>query len=230
MRRDSPEVVALQETRYALPAPAAEVVAAFDAFVTDERKARIEAVLAHRTRAVIPVLERLSDPHNAAAILRSCDAFGVQEAHVIDEQARFVASSRVAKGAERWLDLVRHDSTRTCLEGLRARGYRVLVASMEGTHTPEELSSIERVALVFGNEHHGVSAEMRELADGSYRIPMRGFVESLNVSVAAAITLHAALLGRKQPIDADDAMQLRARFYVQTVDRGQEILRNLFPR
>ncbi len=230
MRRYQAEVVSLYEPELPLPAPAAAVAAALEPFVSDHRKGRIETVIAGRTRRVIPVFERLDDPHNTAAVLRSCDAFGAHEVHVIADEERFVTSSRVAKGAERWLDLKRHETTPECVAALRSRGYKVLVAAMDGTHTPADLSALDgKVALVFGNEHRGVSDEMRALADGSYRIPMRGFVESLNVSVAAAITIHAATAGRESDLTDDERMELRARFYMLSVERSDEMVAALFP-
>ncbi len=227
MRRDNPEVEPLtsQAQRAPLPASAAVVIDALARFITDERKARIESVIAGRTRRVLPVLERLSDPHNTAAVLRSADAFGAHEVHVIETKERFVASSRVAKGSERWLDLVCHADTDACVDALHARGYRVLIAAMDGQVEPQDLAALGRVAVVFGNEHAGVSAAMRARADGAYRIPMRGFVESLNVSVAAAITLSSALRDAPGDLDEADREGLRARFLFQSIDHADAIVR-----
>lgn len=223
MRRDHPDALALQRAA-ALPAAPDEVVEALGPLLTDQRLARIEAVLAARKRAVIPVLDGLIDPHNIAAVLRSADAFGVQEVHLIAGELDFLASRRVAQGTERWVDVVEHPDRRGALSQLRARGYEVFVATMDGALTPEELARRPRVAIVFGNEHAGVDPEAAALADGSYRIPMCGFVESLNVSVAAALTLRAAVKDRPGDLDADDAMTLRARFMMQSVDRAEEIV------
>lgn len=224
MRRDSPEVASLEGKTVALAHDPKLVIDALLPLVSDERLRRIESVLDGRTRDVIPVLERLSDPHNTAAVLRSADAFGIQEVHVIDEAARFVASTRVAKGTERWLDIVRESDTVACVKHLQGRGYRVYYAAMDGELVPDDLASIPKIALVFGNEHAGVSASIREHADGGYRIPMRGFVESLNVSVAAAITLHRAMHGRVARLDAADREALRARFLMVSVDHAETIV------
>lgn len=226
MRRDNPEVAQLVPLVQRAPSPASAkvVIEALAPFVTDERKARIEAVIAGRTRRVIPVLERLSDPHNTAAVLRSADAFGAQEVHVIETKERFVASTRVAKGSERWLDLVCHASTDACVDALHARGYRVLVAAMDGDVEPRGVAGLTPVAIVFGNEHAGVSAAMRARADGAYRIAMRGFVESLNVSVAAAITLSVALADVPGDLDPSDRETLRARFLLQSIEHAEEIV------
>jgi tRNA (guanosine-2'-O-)-methyltransferase len=224
VKRDLPEVVPLASTDATLPASPDVVIAALGPLVSDLRRERIERVLASRTRSVIPVLERLADPHNTAAVVRSADALGAQEVHVVEARDGFVASARVAKSAERWLDLVRHDTVARCAEALHGRGYRLLVAALDGEVLPADLAAIPRVAIVFGNEHDGVSAEVRAVADGAFRIPMRGFVDSLNVSVAAAITLHAALAGRAGDLDDADKLRLRARWYLQSVERAGEIV------
>lgn len=224
MRRDSPEVASLEGKTVALTHDPKVVIDALLPLVSEERLRRIDSVLDGRTRDVIPVLERLSDPHNTAAVLRSSDAFGIQEVHVIDDAARFVASTRVAKGTERWLDIVRESDTLECIKKLKSRGYGVYYATMDGELTPEALSAIPKLALVFGNEHAGVSPEIRAHADGGYRIPMRGFVESLNVSVAAAITLHSAMHGRTPHLSEQDREALRARFLMVSVDHAETIV------
>jgi tRNA (guanosine-2'-O-)-methyltransferase len=200
------------------------VIEALDPLLTEERRARIERVIGARSRAVVPVLDGLIDPHNVAAVLRSSDAFGVQEVHLVEGAERFVASNRVAQGTERWVDVVTHDSARACVAALHERGYRVYVAAMDGRLRPEDLAAQPRVAIVFGNEHAGVSDELRALADGTYTIPMRGFVQSLNVSVAAAITLAAATLGRPGDLDAEQRQTLRARYLLASIPRAHEIL------
>lgn len=210
----------------ALPADPSVVVSALSPLITEGRLKRIEAVIAARTRSVVPVLDGLIDSHNIAAVLRSADAFGVQDVHVIEAHDQpFVASHRVAQGTERWLDIVRHDGPEACAQQLRERGYRILVASMDGEVGPADLRrSQDPVAVVFGNEHAGVSSALTNLADATYGIPMRGFVESLNVSVANAITLQAATEGRAGDLSADARLQLRARFMMLSVERADEIV------
>ena len=223
MRRDHPEVFKLAPTQ-PLPAPAARVIEALAPLLTEERQARIEQVVAGRTRAIVPVLDGLIDPHNIAAVLRSADAFGVQEVHLVEGTEPFVASQRVAQGTERWVDVVRHDSAASCVRELRGRGYEVYVASMEGTLSPDTLGSLPRAAVVFGNEHAGVSQSLYELADGTYRIPMTGFVESLNVSVATAITLFTATRGRAGDLSEAERERLTARFMMQSIPRANDVL------
>ncbi|MDD9940690.1 MAG: RNA methyltransferase [Myxococcales bacterium] len=208
----------------ALSVPAATVIDALSPLLTPARLARIDAVVAQRTRSVVPVLDGLIDPHNVAAVLRSADAFGIQDVHVIQGTEAFVASHRVAQGTEQWLDLVRHADAQACARHLRASGYRLLVAQMEAEVTPAQLPDLGKVAVVFGNEHAGVSPQLTEIADGRYGIPMRGFVESLNVSVASAITLQHATQHRAGDLSLLEQQELRARFMMLSVDRADEII------
>ena len=223
MRRDAPEVVELPVASE-LPADVGTIVAALDPFLTDERRRRIAEVIAARTRSVVPVLDGLIDPHNVAAVLRSADAFGVQEVHLLTGPEGFVASRRVAQGADRWIDVIEHPSAAACVQALHASGHKVYVAAMNGTLEPAQLALEAKVAIVFGNEHAGVSPEMQALADGTYTIPMRGFVQSLNVSVAAAITLFHATQGRPGELSAPERELLSARYLLAGVPRALDLL------
>lgn len=224
MRRDDPDVYQVGPP-LVLPAPAARVIEALSPLVTEARLRRIEEVVARRKRAVAVVLEGLTDPHNTSAVLRSCDAFGVQSVHVVAGKHGFPAAHRVSKGTHRWLDVARHETAARCLQSLRERGYRVVVATMGGALSPEDLASIDRVALVFGNEHAGPSEEARNGADDTCAIPMVGFVESLNVSVAAAITLYVAAARRPGDLDAAEREELTARFLMSTVRDAERVVR-----
>jgi tRNA (guanosine-2'-O-)-methyltransferase len=223
MRRDHPDAFEVTGAP-ALPATAGEVIAALRPLLTDERLARIDAILAGRTRSVIPVLDGVDDPHNVAAILRSAEAFGTQEVHLVEGTERFMASQRVTQGTDRWLDLVRHTSPQACVDSLHARGYAVYVATMNGGLTPDDLARVPRVAIAFGNEHVGVSDALARAADGHYTIPMRGFAQSLNVSVATAITLYGATRPRAGDLEPADMEALRARFMMLSVPRADEVV------
>lgn len=225
MKRDLPEVELVGPTE-PLPASPDRIVSVLAPLVTPERLARFEAVIARRTRSVIPVLEGLSDPHNGAAILRSADAFGCQEAHLVEGRFPFAVSHRVSRGTHRWIDLVKHDTSVACADALHARGYRIFVADMAGTVTPEDLAQHPRVAIVFGNEHKGISDEMTARADGVYRIPMVGFVESLNVSVASAITLYVAARARQGDLSEEDRAATLARYLMSQVRDAARIVRD----
>lgn len=223
MRRDDPDAHALAPSAR-LPASARHVIEALGPLITAERLGRIDSVVASRMRSVVPVLDAIDGPHNVAAVLRTADAFGLQEVHLIEGPNEFLATRRITQGADRWLDLVRHPSPHACVAALRSRGYKVYVATMEGTVTPEQLCSVEKLAVVFGNEKTGVRGAMTDLYDERYAIPMQGFVESLNVSVAAAITLYSATRGRKSDLTAEERDELRARFMLLSVPRADEVV------
>ncbi len=208
-----------------LPFPARTIVETLAPLVTEARLSRIDTVIAQRTRSLVPVLEGLSDPHNGAAILRSADAFGCHEVHLVDGRLPFAVSHRVSRGTHRWLELVRHERAEQCAASLHARGYKIFVASMEGELVPEDLAKEPKAAIVLGNEHAGPSEAMRAAADGTYRIPMVGFVESLNVSVASAITLYVASRGRHGDLDASAQEEIRARFLLTQVKDAEAIVR-----
>lgn len=216
MRRDDPDVYEVTGPP-PLPAPARDVIAVLAPVVTPERLARIDAVIARRTRSVIPVLEDVTDPHNASAVLRSADAFGAQEIHVVPGPNGFRAAHAVSKGTHRWLDVVRHADARSCADHLHARGYTIAIAAMNGAFAPEDLRARGPVAIVFGNEHSGVSGAMADFADATLTVPMVGFVESLNVSVAAAITLYVTTRGRQGDLPENEREELRARYLLSTV-------------
>ncbi|MCB9611494.1 MAG: RNA methyltransferase [Sandaracinus sp.] len=227
MHRSDPDAFEIRRTGPPpLPCAARDVVAALSPLVTDRRRERIREVVAARATNVTAILEDIADPHNASAILRSADAFGVQHVHVIPGINGFHASRSVAKGTHHWLDVYRHESAAGCVGHLRERGFRVLVASMEGTVMPEELAKLDKVAIVFGNEHKGPTPAMRDLADGTYAVPMKGFVESLNVSVAAGITLYEATRGRRGELPDDEREILEARYLLTCVRDSERVVRD----
>lgn len=223
MRADDPDVIEVQGPP-PLERPAEVVIEALSRVVTSERLQRIEDVVAGRTDSLVVVLDRIADPHNSSAILRSADAFGVQNVHAIVGEHGFRASHGVSKGTQRWLDVVRYESAEVCARRLKGDGYAIYVAAMGGETTPERLREVSRLAVVFGNEHRGVSAEMREIADGTFSIPMRGFVESLNVSVAAAITIQTLTRGGRPPLGPERRRELLARFLMNSVKSADQVI------
>lgn len=200
------------------------VVRALAPFLTAARRERIEAVLARRTRRLALATEGVHDPHNSAAVIRTADAFGVQAVHVVEGGCRFAASRKVTQGAHKWVDLAVWSRPEPFVERMRAEGRAVLVAAMDGARRLGELTLERPLALVFGNESEGVSPRMRGLADGAFAIPMHGFAESLNVSVAAAIATFALRAGGAGDLDPDELRVLRARFLLRAVRAGYDIV------
>ena len=192
--------------------------------MSERRRRRIDRVLARRTRRVVVVLDRLRDPHNAAALLRTAEALGVQEVHVIDPLGSLRPSRRVTQGCHKWLDVAVHLEARACIEGLRGRGYRIVGASERAGRAPSELAAAGRVALCLGNEHAGLSEEVERACDERVGIPMVGFSQSLNVSVAGALLLRGLLEGRPRGLDPDEVGPLKARYYALSVRGALEVL------
>lgn len=169
-------------------------------------------MLARRLGSIVAVAECVRRRHNASAILRTCEAFGVHEVHLVT--AGFRPSPGAARGAERWVHRRRFETTTESLTELKARGYRIYVADLlENAHTPESVPVDQPIAMVFGSEVRGVSDEARALADGAVMIPMVGLTGSLNVSVSAAIILRALTERRRALVGADLDEAARAAFY-----------------
>ncbi len=162
------------------------------AAVRPERWAKIEGVLNRRLGAVRVVVENLHHPHNMSAVLRTCEALGIQHVHAVETAEDFTFSRRITLGAHKWLSLHRHDAFSPCAAELKALGFRLYAAMLDPAALPlEEVPVDEPVALVLGNEKDGVSPAARALCDGAYIIPMAGFAQSFNISVAAAVSLYS---------------------------------------
>ena len=217
MRRTTPGVFAAEPSTSVLPWPVEVIEEALSPLILPERLARFEAIANARLRSVVLVLESVIDPHNTAAVLRTSDAFGVGEIHLVDRGVRPLMAQRITKGCDRWLDLHIHRDSSACARGLKDRGYEVYVADVRATRTLDEVAARPNVALIFGNEHQGASPEMRAEAHGMFTIPMRGMVESLNVSVAAGIALHAVTRGRPGDLGESETRALKARFLIESV-------------
>jgi tRNA (guanosine-2'-O-)-methyltransferase len=200
-------------------------------FLVPERRARIDAVVASRTRTLTVVMEAFCDPQNVNAVLRTCEAFGIQELHAVEGPMKpYDRNKKISQNADKWLDVRRWSSTAECLAQLRKDGFAIYATHLgDGARDLSRLSFAGKVALVFGNESRGVSREALALADASFAIPMRGFVQSLNVSVAAAISLAKAVerreaeRGRHGDLPEADAAALRERFYVLAVKQRARI-------
>jgi len=161
-------------------------------FMTEERFSLFERTLAQRTDYMTILAENTFHPHNAAALMRHCEAFGVQRMHTIETRCVFDPSQNISRGSDRWLNLVRHSSTSEALSALKAEGYRLVATTPHREScTPETFDVTKgKFALIFGTEHAGISDEAMEAADEYLRIPMCGMVESLNVSASAAILIY----------------------------------------
>mgnify|MGYP005996514853 FL=1 len=170
-----------------------KLLAYFEDYLTDKRRALFKSVLDQRTRHFAVVLEDIFQPHNASAVVRSCDVFGVQDVYAIENTYTNKVSRHVAKGSQKWLDFHRYkkdgNNTKDCLDDLKAKGYQIIGTTPHTDAVLPDFDITKKSAFVFGEESEGISDYVKEHADGFLKIPMVGFTESLNISVAAAIIL-----------------------------------------
>jgi tRNA (guanosine-2'-O-)-methyltransferase len=200
------------------------IAAELEELVRPERRAKLRRAIDARLRSVTVVMDAPYDPHNGAAVLRSCDAFGLAAMHVVERETRFLAAKPVARGSERWVDVRTYSAVEPAVSTLRAGGYTLVATHPSGTIVPDDLAKLPKVALVLGNERKGIGADLAAACEVSVRIPMRGFAESLNVSVTAAILLDHATSGRPGDLPEDERDLLYARALVLTVPHAAEFL------
>jgi tRNA (guanosine-2'-O-)-methyltransferase len=207
-------------------------------FVTERRAALFEEIIRNRTRYVTLVLEDIFQPHNASAVLRSCDCFGVQDVHIIENNNMYEVNPQVALGSAQWLTLHKYnetkDNTEDCICTLRQQGYRII-----GTTPRKEARLLEefdirqgKFALMFGTEQEGLTPKALELADEWVRIPMYGFTESFNISVSAALMLYHFTSGiRRQGVEwmltEDEKLTVMINWLRSSV-RNSEQIENIF--
>ena len=161
-------------------------------FMTPERNEVLRRTVAMRTRYMTVLAENMFHGQNAAALIRHCEAFGLQEMHTVETLCRFDPNPDIARGTDQWVDVQRHRSTAEALAALRRDGYRIVATTPHREDVTPETFDVTRgpFALVFGTEHAGISDEIVAAADEFLRIPMCGMVESLNVSASAAILIY----------------------------------------
>ena len=163
-------------------------------FKTERRLRKIERTIRQRQFSLRVVMENIHDPHNVSAIFRTCDAVGVPKVSLLYTIEAFPKISKVSSSsANKWVEKEKFNDTKTCFESLRNEGFAVLATMLdENARSIYEIDWTQKIAVVLGNEHRGVSPEAAELADGLIYIPMRGMIQSLNVSVATAVILYEA--------------------------------------
>ncbi len=189
--------------------------------ITQARQTRVRQALAQRLGSVVVVVEAVHRRHNVSAILRSAEAFGVHEIHMVT--GTFRPSKGAARGAERWLEITRYGALEPCVAGLRERGFRFLVADFgPDAVTPDEAPIDTPLAILFGAELAGVSDAARALADGRVCIPTVGLTTSLNVSAAAAIVLGRLTHRRRALVGADLSADRQRAFFDAWLTRESE--------
>ncbi|MDD5571987.1 MAG: RNA methyltransferase [Bacteroidales bacterium] len=175
--------------------PEKELIKFLSQFITENRKNKFEEIIKLRTKHITVILEDIFQPHNASAVLRSCDCFGIQDVHIIENKNKYKVNPDVALGSANWLTLHHYnkqkDNTLCCINKLKKNGYRIIATTPhENNCNLEDFKIDKKIALLFGTEMKGLSEDAINNADGFLKIPMYGFTESLNISVSAAICLH----------------------------------------
>jgi len=201
---------------------------------SENKRSLFDRLAPLRTRHLCVVLEDIYQSHNASAVLRSCDCFGVQDVHVVEKHNPFNPAGDVAVGSSKWVDYYRYADTAAAYAELRRRGYRI-VATLphENDQMIGDLDISQPTALVFGTELTGLSQEAIDGADAYVKIPMYGFTESFNISVCAALSLfsltermrHAD--GPNWQLDDDALLDLKLHWTMQVVRDGEKIMENL---
>lgn len=207
-------------------------------FVTKRRAKLIDRILEDRTRYITVLLEDIYQSQNASAVLRSCECFGIQDVHIIENRNKYEINPDVALGANKWLNLKRfnkkENNIKAAVDYLTRKGYRIVATSPDKNNTLLEDFNLEKgkIALLFGTELKGLSKEILSLSDEFLKIPMYGFTESFNISVSAAIILHY-LVSRLRisdinwPLSRQEKLDIKINWLKQTIKKS-DILEKAF--
>ena len=204
-------------------------------FITEERKEVLKRTVSQRTHYMRIMTENMFHPQNASAIMRHCEAFGIQQIHTVEDRCKFDPSVNIVRGTHKWVDVEHHENTAEALKALKAEGYRIVATTPHRcSATPESFDVTKgKFALVFGTEHAGISDEVIEAADDFLMIPMCGMVESLNVSASAAILIYMLsqrmrLSDVQWQIDEPSQAELLFRWTLSSVRDGERIMERKF--
>lgn len=201
---------------------------------SDNKRALFDRLAPLRTRHISVVLEDIYQSHNASAVLRSCDCFGVQDVHVVESKNPFNPAGDVAVGSSKWVDWYKHGSIQEAYRYLHGQGYRIVATLPHENDTMiGDLDLSQPVALVFGTELTGLTQEAIEGADAYVKVPMYGFTESFNISVCAALSLFALTERMRHDstlqwqFDDDSLLDLKLHWSMQAIRDGEKVLQNL---
>ena len=203
--------------------------------ITPERAQRFEEVLQSRTRHILIVAEDVYQERNASALIRTADCFGIQEVHIIENHNQYKISPGITRGADKWVDVMIHqggnNNTEKCIVQLRKRGYRIVASSPhKGDQTPEKIGLDEKTAIFFGGEKEGLSAKVISEADAFIKIPMVGFTESFNLSVAGGILLYTLTQRLRKSnihwqLTEDEKNDMRIKWSMNTINRADQLVK-----
>lgn len=199
--------------------------------LTLERQRKIENVVSKRCFSIPVVLESIYDRGNISAVMRTAEGLGFANFHVIETQEKFKNSQRVTQGADKWVETKKWKTTTDAIKYFKDNKIRICVTSLEAAKPLHEVDFSTPLALVLGNEKDGVSKEMIEAADERVIIPMPGFVQSFNISVAGALCLYQIFqnrlhrLGKNEDVTPEQISILKASYALRTLDSAEDILR-----
>jgi len=205
-------------------------------FISENRKIRFDEVLSQRTDHLRIVLENVYQDHNASAVLRSCESFGVQHVHFIENRNRLRISDDVSMGSHKWLNVHRHNqsenNTVEAIKYLKAQGYRIVATTPhKNDFTLDKLPVNKKLALVFGTELEGISQDVFDHADEFVKIPMYGFTESFNVSVCAALCMYELTTRIRQEVknyllSEEEKRDVYFEWLKTSVDKSEGLIEN----
>ncbi len=209
-----------------------QVLAAFYNIISESKQDMFDWIASERTRYLTVVLETVQKEHNASAVLRTCDCFGIQDLHAIEKNNNYVIQREIARGAGSWVDIFPHstgdDPTEECLRSLKAKGYKIVGTSPHAEQSIHELDINQPIALVFGTERDGLSSSATQHSDQLVRIPMFGFTESFNISVSAALCLNIlrhklSMSDLNWKLNHEEQVKLKIDWSSKIVKNGHEV-------
>lgn len=217
-----------------------ELLVELQRFLSPERIQKFDAVLDNRTRHFTVAVENLFQSHNASAVMRNCDCFGVQDLHVIANHNQYELSKDVAMGAEKWVDMhsyyEKENNTQDCIDEVKSQGFQIVATT---PHTNDvflpEFDISKKSAFFFGTERDGLSDRVLDQADAFVRIPMYGFTESYNISVSAALVLHDVVTRLKKSevdwrLSEEEILDKKVDWAVKSIKSGPQILKQLLTK
>jgi len=214
-----------------------ELLVKLQPFISEDRMQKFDLILANRTRHFTVAVENIFQSHNASAVMRNCDCFGVQDLHVIANDNQYELSKHVAMGAEKWVDMhsyyKKENNTQDCIDAIKSQGYQIVATT---PHTDDVLlpdfDISKKSAFFFGTEKEGLSDLVMDQADEYVRIPMYGFTESYNISVSAALVLHDVVTRLKKSqvawqLSEEEILDKKVDWAVKSIRSGEQILKQL---
>lgn len=211
-----------------------ELLEHLEGYLSENRLARFQQVIAQRTRHFTVATEDVYQLHNTSAVIRSCDVFGIQDVNIVEEVNSKRIDREIAMGAQKWVDLNRFHTVKDCLSDLKSNGYQIVATT---PHTDDcllhEFDVTKKSCFFFGRETEGLSQEVLDQADVFMKIPMSGFTESLNISVSAAIILQHVTTKLKQSdtiwkLSEEEQLEKRLDWCKKTIKSHEEIVERFY--